>query len=101
MTDDNGSKARIVILNDKGCEDEKLTAEFRKFLSNNGGSLGVELYPGAVREVLKHVAEEFEEQTGYPFATDIEVEVVTQRQLSEILQESITTYECSLMVSAV
>ena len=69
MTDDNGSKARIVILDNKGCEDEELTAKFREFISNNDGSLGVELYPGAVHEVLKHVAKEFEEQTGFPFTS--------------------------------
>ena len=101
MIDDNGSEARIVIFDDKGREDAKLTAEFREFLSNNGGSLGVELYPGTVHKILKHVAEEFEEQIGCPFATNIKVEVVTQRQLSEIPQENIETRSCRLMVSAV
>ena len=97
---DNGSEVRAVILNDKGCEDKQLTAEFREFISKSGGSLGFELYPRAVCRVLTHVAKEHEAQEGSQFVVDIQIEVVTERELSEIPQEDIETEPCRLMVSA-
>lgn len=97
---DNESEARIVILNDDGCEDEQLTAEFREFISKIGGSLGFELYPRAVCRALTHVAKEYETQEGFQFVTGIQVEMVAERELSEIPQEDIKTKPCILMVSA-